>query len=237
LSADERYLIECANFCIALAYNDLLRLTSDPSMDFLQLQQSNDHIIPRINFTQFIRLLSHSVSSLDVSIAFNYLLLIKDKEELKTELKAFVTSQGIHQQTALLGDMTENGVKLPGLADKFSTLIGGQAVVLDLINEAAKKSESLNQFENSMKLYNLAGNFDRVLQILIKRISFVINTCDLREISGILELSNSILTYYSDKASLNRKNSCLFVMKILEFKRETVLENHDSALSVRKMLN
>ena len=74
----------------------------------------------------------------------------------------------------LLGRILEDGSKAPGLIDKFGGGLGDN-LSQKIISVVAKDSEAKGMFEDSIRLYDLANNHEKVIELLNKLLAQVVS--------------------------------------------------------------
>ena len=70
----------------------------------------------------------------------------------------------------LLGQLSQDGSRTPGLVDHLQATPGGTQKVIEAV---AADSERRGMFEESVKLYDLAGKHEKVIALLNKLLSQV----------------------------------------------------------------
>ena len=70
----------------------------------------------------------------------------------------------------LLGQLSQDGSRTPGLVDHLQATPGGTQKVIEAV---AADSERKGMFEESVKLYDLAGKHEKVIALLNKLLSQV----------------------------------------------------------------
>ena len=75
----------------------------------------------------------------------------------------------------LLGRILEDGSKAPGLIDKFGESGEGDQLSQKIVSIVAQDSESKGMFEDSIRLYDLANNHEKVIELLNKLLAQVIS--------------------------------------------------------------
>jgi hypothetical protein len=72
----------------------------------------------------------------------------------------------------LLGHIQSDGVRTPGLIDKFNGQGFDASFIIEMV---ANDSEEKGMFEDSVKLHDLAGNHEKVVELLNKLLAQVNN--------------------------------------------------------------
>lgn len=70
----------------------------------------------------------------------------------------------------LLGHVQPDGVRTPGLIDKFNGQGFDASYIIEMV---ANDSEEKGMFEDSVKLHDLAGNHEKVVELLNKLLAQV----------------------------------------------------------------
>jgi len=81
----------------------------------------------------------------------------------------------------LLGRILEDGSKAPGLIDKFGGSGEDHQVSQKIVSIVAQDSESRGMFEDSIRLYDLANNHEKVIELLNKLLAQVISEPSVAE--------------------------------------------------------
>jgi nuclear pore complex protein Nup93 len=79
----------------------------------------------------------------------------------------------------LLGRILEDGTKAPGLIDKFGG--DGEDLSQQVISIVAEDSEGKGMFEDSIRLYDLANNHEKVIELLNKLLGQVVSEPSVAE--------------------------------------------------------
>ncbi|XP_070536264.1 nuclear pore complex protein Nup93-like [Ptychodera flava] len=123
----------------------------------------------RLNFARLITTYTRKFEMTDPREALQYFYLLRNMKdsnreslfmkcvsELVTETREFET---------LLGRLERDGCRKPGVIDKF------QDDTQKIIQLVARDTEQKGLFEDAVKLYDLAGNHEKVLELLNKLLS------------------------------------------------------------------
>lgn len=228
-------LADAVHFATTMLINGFLKLTKPCDHLFVkEVSATNRRGNLAVNFaslvTTFIRI--HE----DVTDAINYILLLTihndaayNKMALDT-LRDLVLSSG--DLGSLLGDVRPDGVIRPGLLAQYARLLGDGATttaskfIENLTAAAADKCDAEGRFKESLQLYNLAGRYGRVLEVLNWRMSrsFVASYSPLN-CDEIRRTAEAILNYYANQnhiaATLSpvSRSTCVMLIQLLQLRR------------------
>ncbi|KAJ5222566.1 uncharacterized protein N7469_008806 [Penicillium citrinum] len=175
--------VAAVHFAIALAYYGLLRVSDfyvsgDEILSFTVKQ------FPQINFGYLITQYTREFRTGDVEAAIDYFTLIclnadlpgqlgKSQESVCHEaLREFILET--RDFAKLLGDIRADGYRIKGVIEQRLTLIGIQTpqdFLKNITVQAAAVADDKGLVTDSVLLYHLAENYDRVIDIINRAIS------------------------------------------------------------------
>ncbi|BGP26679.1 nuclear pore complex protein Nup93 [Rhodotorula toruloides] len=179
LQQHSQYQADAVHFAIALAYYGLLRVSPRSKAAEVELLVDGNADTPSIAFARLVhrytRLFAHS----DAAEALQYLYLIclnadlpsprgEDQVALAHEYVRELVME-TRQYSQLLGDVRNDGTKVPGQIErelKLLHLADSRAYLLGIVKSAAERADLEQRFSEAILLYNLAEEYDAVIAVL-----------------------------------------------------------------------
>lgn len=137
--------------------------------------------------------------------------------------------------------MRHDGTVIPGFLNKYAKLLclaDQKAFMREITINAAIRCEKDGRFSDALLLYNLAGQYDAVLQLLATRLNqAIVEPAAQGEESATRGTASSILGYYMQHQQIysgiapSLIQSCEILMKLLDFKQHYVESNYLQALA------
>nr|KAF6411211.1 nucleoporin 93 [Rousettus aegyptiacus] len=126
----------------------------------------------RLNFVRLLMLYTRKFESTDPREALQYFYFLRDEKDSQGEnmFLRCVSELVIESREfdMILGKLENDGSRKPGVIDKFTN------DTKPIINKVASVAESKGLFEEAAKLYDLAKNADKVLELMNKLLSPVV---------------------------------------------------------------
>lgn len=179
--------VSAVHFAIALDYYGLLRV-SDPSnsddlLTYTSRQQS------QLAFGSMIGLYTRDFRTADATMAVDYLTLICLNGDLTGELgkkQRELCHQALtevvletREFAQLLGDIRADGQRIKGAIEQRLKLIGlenEQDFLKHITLVAARTAEEHNRVTDAALLFHLAGDYDKVIQVVNEAVSLALTT-------------------------------------------------------------
>lgn len=191
--ANGAHRVEAVHMAITLHYYGLLNEPSAqevevPTADLLTFVNS----VPKLNFVRILRQYVRLFAMSDPAVAVEYYCLIAEKNEDK--LCAFVKDLLLETKdfNTLLGYIQPDGKVVTGVLHRVLP-----NKCRDIMKMAAAEASRRGDYENAVQLYDLAGECDRVLEVLNGRLSQLLSDPTQKSRDEIIVLSNSISSRYS----------------------------------------
>lgn len=172
LSRIEHLRCHAVHVAIVLYELNLLAITPNHHAPLLSKVSSDKPPMRRLNLSRLIIMYTRKFEATDPREALQYFYVLRDIKgsrgisvfmacvsELVLETKEF---------EMLLGKVEPDGCRKPGVIDKFH---GDTQGIIEIV---ASDSESKGQYEDAIKLYDLAKKHEKVLEILNKLLSQVV---------------------------------------------------------------
>jgi nuclear pore complex protein Nup93 len=232
----DHYKVDAVHFAISCAYYGVIRVPSNPETSPLYVEDKGE---PLLNFPQLIVDYTSSLTSLDV---INYLSLIGIfRNDLFTDfalrkLKTYLIES--RDFNSVLGSIDSHGQRISGYMDKLIKLFNysnEKEYIVSLTVECAKTSQLEGRVKDSLSLYNLAEQYDLVLDLLAKNMGdSLLLSYEQIEKSELASLTKSVLNYYEGKVVLDagKKRTCAMLLSLIEFFKLYKQQRYESALSV-----
>lgn len=167
--------LRCYAVHISLVLHELQLLLTPNSIHapMLTRESSDPGPVRRLNFARLIMMYTRKFEVTDPREALQYFYFLRDFKngqgdnlltscisELVLETKEF---------DMLLGQLLSDGTRRPGAIDKF------QADTQKIIEQVAQDTEVKGQFEDAVKLYDLAQDHNKVVELLNRLLSQVLS--------------------------------------------------------------
>ncbi|SCV71462.1 BQ2448_3050 [Microbotryum intermedium] len=183
LHQHSQFHVDAVHFAIALEYYGLLRIPFAPrtsEVDLLVIEQdASGYDLASIHFARLLHRYTRSFAQADTEEALNYLYLICLNADLPPPLgpnqikschdhiRQLVMETRNYSQ--LLGDVKNDGTKVPGLIERDLKLIhlkDERSYLLEIVKSAATRADQEKRFSEAILLYNLADEWDSVIAVL-----------------------------------------------------------------------
>lgn len=252
---DGPHQLDAIHFAIALFYHGTINAIPNPgssewetvvSLKEPSVAQSSTRCL---NFFKLISSIAKTFSPADVIEAVQYYLTLP----LAPHGYAAVCQESIRDVilasgtiSALLGDTAADGSKRPGIIAKFAPLMAATSMnssedqrrfIHSLTQSAAAKCEKDDKYLDAIHLYNLCYEYDKVLQIVCRKMSQVFSLAYVSSShASIYANAKSIYQFYSSSQEVSLKvqprslETCKTLLGLLEFKKFTAESQWRSAL-------
>ncbi|XP_042196200.1 nuclear pore complex protein Nup93 isoform X1 [Callorhinchus milii] len=168
----ERLRCHAVHVALVLHELKLLLKSSTHSAQLLTQEPGDPRPIRRLNFIRLLMLYTRKFEPTDPREALQYFYFLRNEKDSQGEnmFMRCVSELVIESREfdMLLGRLEKDGSRKPGLIDKFA---GDTKAV---ISKVASVAEHKGLFEEAVKLYDLAKNPDKVLELMNRLLSPVI---------------------------------------------------------------
>ncbi|MBN3311040.1 NUP93 protein, partial [Amia calva] len=169
----ERLRSHAVHVALVLYELRLLLKSSGQSAQLLSQVPGDPPMIRRLNFIRLLMLYTRKFESTDPREALQYFYFLRNEKDSQGESMFLrcVSELVIESREfdMLLGRLEKDGSRKPGVIDKFA----GDTTAI--ISKVALEAENKGLFEEAVKLYELAKNPDKVLELMNKLLSPVIS--------------------------------------------------------------
>ncbi|XP_063801480.1 nuclear pore complex protein Nup93 [Pseudophryne corroboree] len=169
----ERTRCHAVHVALALFELKLLLKSSGQSAQLLAQEAGDPVGIRRLNFVRLLMLYTRKFESTDPREALQYFYFLRNERDSreKNMFLRCVSELVIESREfdMLLGKLEKDGTRKPGAIDKFTR------DTKPIIGEVAAVAEQKGLFEEAAKLYDLAKNPDKVLELTNKLLSPVVS--------------------------------------------------------------
>lgn len=238
LYSRSQFQVDAVNFAAVLSYYGLLRVppqskTSHIDILTASIHSSSGQEVMMVDFAKliqkYVRLFPHA----DARAALQYIYLVslnKDLprpvgEEQKAKCHDLIRTLIIEsrQYFELLGDVRNDGTKSKGLIEHNLKLIGlddSREFLSGIVRAAAVQSETDNRTRDAILLYNLAEEYDRVIEVINRQLGLTVvdvsNTAtpdaptaktSLASVEDLPQLAQAILESYERQSHILRSIS------------------------------
>uniref|UniRef100_A0A671S1G8 Nuclear pore complex protein Nup93 n=1 Tax=Sinocyclocheilus anshuiensis TaxID=1608454 RepID=A0A671S1G8_9TELE len=168
----ERLRSHAVHVALVLYELKLLLKSSGQSAQLLSQEAGDPPMVRRLNFIRLLMLYTRKFESTDAREALQYFYFLRNEKDSQGEnmFMRCVSELVIESREfdMLLGRLEKDGSRKPGVIDKFA---GDTRAI---ITKVASEAENKRLFEEAVKLYELAKNADKVLELMNKLLSPVI---------------------------------------------------------------
>uniref|UniRef100_A0A8B9Z2U5 Nuclear pore complex protein Nup93 n=1 Tax=Buteo japonicus TaxID=224669 RepID=A0A8B9Z2U5_9AVES len=168
----ERLRCHAVHVALVLFELKLLLKSSGQSAQLLSHEAGDPPGIRRLNFVRLLMLYTRKFESTDPREALQYFYFLRNEKDSQGEnmFLRCISELVIESREfdMILGKLENDGSRKPGVIDKFTS------DTKPIINKVASAAENKGLFEEAAKLYDLAKNPDKVLELMNKLLSPVV---------------------------------------------------------------
>ncbi|CAI5664938.1 hypothetical protein ACER0C_005822 [Sarotherodon galilaeus] len=168
----ERLRSHAVHVALVLYELRLLLKSTGQSAQLLSQEPGDPPMVRRLNFIRLLMLYTRKFESTDPREALQYFYFLRNEKDNQGEnmFMRCVSELVIESREfdMLLGRLEKDGSRKPGVIDKFA---GDTRAI---ISKVALEAENKGLFEEAVKLYELAKNPDKVLELMNRLLSPVI---------------------------------------------------------------
>uniref|UniRef100_A0A673XI13 Nuclear pore complex protein Nup93 n=1 Tax=Salmo trutta TaxID=8032 RepID=A0A673XI13_SALTR len=168
----ERLRSHAVHVALVLYELRLLLKSSGQSAQLLSQEAGDPPMVRRLNFIRLLMLYTRKFESTDPREALQYFYFLRNEKNSQGEnmFMCCVSELVIESREfdMLLGRLEKDGSRKPGVIDKFA---GDTRAI---ITKVALEAENKGLFEEAVRLYELAKNPDKVLELMNRLLSPVI---------------------------------------------------------------
>ncbi|RKP18403.1 hypothetical protein ROZALSC1DRAFT_29906, partial [Rozella allomycis CSF55] len=216
LFAETNYCSEAVHCFIALS--GTLNLNDSVSSEIVEEKNGNYLLNPVQMIFTFIK---NNQLPLNLAIPYVIFLFNTEKKTYYKSLYSLLRDLVIESKefAFYLGSVKPDGNRMPGYLEDYSRFIklsSKKEYNKEIIVPIANHLISVNQFEESLHLFNLAEEYDKVMDLLNKNLSNSISNPN----EQITLMAQQILSYYQSQGkpvSLEKTKSCETLLKLFQF--------------------
>ncbi|XP_039931134.1 nuclear pore complex protein Nup93 isoform X3 [Hirundo rustica] len=168
----ERLRCHAVHVALVLFELKLLLKASGQSAQLLSHEAGDPPGVRRLNFVRLLMLYTRKFESTDPREALQYFYFLRNEKDSQGENMFLRCVSEIviesREFDMILGKLEKDGSRKPGVIDKFTS------DTKSVINKVASAAENKGLFEEAAKLYDLAKNPDKVLELMNKLLSPVV---------------------------------------------------------------
>uniref|UniRef100_A0A8C5T4T4 Nuclear pore complex protein Nup93 n=1 Tax=Malurus cyaneus samueli TaxID=2593467 RepID=A0A8C5T4T4_9PASS len=168
----ERLRCHAVHVALVLFELKLLLKSSGQSAQLLSHEAGDPPGVRRLNFARLLMLYTRKFESTDPREALQYFYFLRNEKDSQGENMFLRCVSEIviesREFDMILGKLEKDGSRKPGVIDKFTS------DTKSIINKVASAAENKGLFEEAAKLYDLAKNPDKVLELMNKLLSPVV---------------------------------------------------------------
>lgn len=248
-----QHQVDAVNFASALTYYGLLRVPPQAKASHLDIltssvDPSSGQEVMMLDFAKLIQKYVRLFSRTDAKGGLQYIYLIclnadcaaPVSEEQTNRCHDLIRALVIEtrQYFDLLGDVRSDGTKTPGVIERSLPLIrlaDSRAFLTNIVGAAAAQSEADNRTRDAILLYNIAEEYDRVLDVVNRQLGLTLveppnptshdaptPDSSLTTVDDIVQLARAILDNYERHShilrllSRNRRETCRMLLSLKE---------------------
>lgn len=184
-----QHQVEAVNFAVALTYYGLLRVPAQSKASHIDyITSSTDATtgqdVIAIDFAKLIQKYIRLFPKSDAKNALQYVYLVCLNSDCKRPIGEEQTKRchdlirslvvESRQYFELLGDIGNDGTKTEGIIERNLKLIrlqGSRDFLSNIVGAAAVQSENENRTRDAILLYNIAEEYDRVIDVVNRELS------------------------------------------------------------------
>lgn len=242
--------LDAVHYALCLLYHGIINVSPNVSASELEtvvsFKDPSGSATRCLNILNVIQAAGKALATADAFDAVQYYLALPLASSVSTQyntacqnsIRDAVLASG--NFSAVLGDLAADGTFRPGLLSKYAALMNlsdEKAFVQSITKSAAAKCEREDKYRDAIHLYNLAGEHDKVLQILNRKMSQIYSQAYIADVlAGLYGIGLSVYQFYSQSqiicAKLDRRNldTCRIMLGMLEFKRFNAESHWQQAL-------
>uniref|UniRef100_A0A8C3Y6A4 Nuclear pore complex protein Nup93 n=1 Tax=Catharus ustulatus TaxID=91951 RepID=A0A8C3Y6A4_CATUS len=168
----ERLRCHAVHVALVLFELKLLLKASGQSAQLLSHEAGDPPGVRRLNFVRLLMLYTRKFESTDPREALQYFYFLRNEKDSQGENMFLRCVSEIviesREFDMILGKLEKDGSRKPGVIDKFTS------DTKSIINKVASAAENKGLFEEAAKLYDLAKNPDKVLELMNKLLSPIV---------------------------------------------------------------
>ncbi|XP_043937349.1 nuclear pore complex protein Nup93 isoform X2 [Protopterus annectens] len=236
----ERLRCHALHVALVLYEMKLLLKSSGHTAQLLSQEAGDPPFIRRLNFIRLLMLYTRKFEPTDPREALQYFYFLRKEEDSQGEnvFLRCVSELVIESREfdMLLGRLERDGSRKPGVIDKFA------GDTKSIISNVASVAESKGLFEEAVKLYDLAKNSDKVLELMNRLLCPVVSQVNAPQ-SNKERLRNMALSiaerYRSQGISVEKSIDSTFylLLDLITFFDEYHAGNVDRAFDIRHNLS
>jgi nuclear pore complex protein Nup93 len=219
---------DALHFALALSQAGTIRYSSSESALF-----TKQNGFTAINFASLVTTYAAALGQSDLLEAVNYLLLLTIAERTDYDsicqkaICELVLQSG--EYGTLLGDVRADGSVSPGTLAQYAPLMklpDTSSFMEKITAQAAGKCALEGRFREALQLYNLSGQYEKVVELLCTRLGrlfaapYVALECDEWR-----RTADSVLNYYSAQSHISTilssaaRNTCHMLIQLLSVRK------------------
>ena len=242
---ESSHQMDAIHFAIALTYHGTINAIPNPGRSsewetVIPLKEAgNSNVMtPCLNYFKLISAMAKTFSAADVIDAVQYYLALSLVPQgyntiCQESIRDAILASGC--LSAILGDTAADGTHRPGIISHFSPLMSSSSTssseeqrrfMHNLTKSAAGKCEKDDKFIDAVHLYNLAGDYDKVLQIICLKMSQTFSQAYVAPSQEtVFSSAKSVYQFYTSTQEISMKvqmrslETCKILLDLLEFKK------------------
>lgn len=246
---ESSHQLDAIHFAIALFYHGTINATPNPTSSEWETVSSfkEPGIVSQattrcLNYFKLISTIAKTFSPADVIDAVQYYLTLSLVPQgyntiCQDSIRDVILASG--SLSAILGDTAADGSHRHGIISRFAPLMSGgigtsnhnnleeqRRFMHNLTKSAAAKCEKDDKFIDAVHLYNLAGDYDKVLQIICRKMSQTFAQAYVAPTQAtIYSSAKSVYQFYTSMQEIAMKlqprslETCKTLLDLLEFKK------------------
>lgn len=179
---------------VAIVLNEMGLLYLPDDFDLPILSVDNNQTA-RLNLARLVKIYCAKFENQDLKMAINYYYCLRHIEsECTTLFVSYVANLVIEteENDSVFGYLKPDGKKQNGIIDSFMT---SDLVKMDIIRKAASLAENKCDLEVSAKLYELVGQYDKVLELANIMLSRIIQPDTFSSFDKTPSMKNKVIEF------------------------------------------
>lgn len=254
---ESSHQLDAIHFAIALSYHGTINAIPTPGSNEWETVVSLKEPVSQattkcLNYFKMISVIAKTFSSSDVIDAVQYYLTLPLAPHgyntiCQESIRDAILASG--SISAILGDTAADGSHRPGIISRLAPLMSSNGIgnsleeqrrfMHSLTKSAAIKCEKDDKFIDAVHLYNLSGDYDKVLQIICRKMSQTFSQAYVSSLhASIYSSAKSVYQFYTSMEEISTKvqprslETCKTLLSLLEFKKFTADSQWRAALQL-----
>lgn len=207
LMRTDKLQVHGVHIAIALSEIGLLAMPASVRAALLTVDPQDPKPMHRINMVRLILMYVQKFENSNVNEALHYFFCLRNLRSPEGDNMFLVCVSDLVMETRqfdyVLGRLEPDGCRAPGLVDQFK---GEKENVVKVIERVAQNLENKGQYEDAVKLYDLAGMHESVFSLMSTLLSQVVARIDSEP--GSLRTRLSVYAQELSQRTIGIQHNC-----------------------------